>query len=163
MLETLLLGSMKSSPALYQRMLVERNASWVPQVETCFTAKTSCFVVVGAAHLIGPDSLIAMLQKKGFLRRDPSRPRAVDVRMPGEVATAVERVEDEAAERAARPAPAYVPVIGRIAAGGPVLAEQAVGDVFPLPRELVGSGTLVSVHGVTLGAVICRRHVSPHG
>ena len=62
--------------------------------------------------------------------------------MPGEVASAIERVEDEAAERAARPAPAYVPVIGRIAAGGPILAEQAVEDVFPLPRELVGSGTL---------------------
>src|SRR5689334_13176224 len=50
--------------------------------------------------------------------------------------------EDEEAERAARPAPAYVPVLGRIAAGGPILAEQAVEDVFPLPRELVGEGTL---------------------
>jgi repressor LexA len=76
---------------------------------------------------------LTVLQRKGFLRRDPSKPRAVDVRVPG---------EDEAAERAARPSPAYVPVIGRIAAGGPVLAEQAVEDVFPLPRELVGSGTL---------------------
>jgi repressor LexA len=84
---------------------------------------------------------LAMLQKKGFLRRDPSRPRAVDVRLPGETAAA-NQVQDEAAERAARPTPAYVPVIGRIAAGGPVLAEQAVEDVFPLPRELVGSGTL---------------------
>jgi len=82
------------------------------------------------------------LQKKGFLRKDPSRPRAVDVRLPGEVAAAAERASDEAAERAAHPRPAYVPVIGRIAAGGPILAEQAVEDVFPLPRELVGSGTL---------------------
>ena len=41
-----------------------------------------------------------------------------------------------------RPAPAYVPVIGRIAAGGPILAEQAVEDVFPLPKEIVGEGTL---------------------
>jgi repressor LexA len=41
-----------------------------------------------------------------------------------------------------RPAPAYVPVIGRIAAGGPILAEQSVEGVFPLPRELVGEGTL---------------------
>ena len=39
-------------------------------------------------------------------------------------------------------APTYVPLVGRIAAGGPVLAEQAVEDVFPLPRELVGEGTL---------------------
>lgn len=88
---------------------------------------------------------LSMLQKKGFLRRDPSRPRAVDVRLPGETAAAnaaADAAQDEAAERAARPTPAYVPVIGRIAAGGPVLAEQAVEDVFPLPRELVGSGTL---------------------
>ena len=78
------------------------------------------------------------LQKKGFLRREVSRPRAVDVRMPADVSSAA----DEAAERAAQPHPAYVPVLGRIAAGGPILAEQAVEDVFPLPRELVGTGTL---------------------
>ena len=37
---------------------------------------------------------------------------------------------------------AYVPLVGRIAAGGPILAEQAIEDVFPLPRQLVGEGTL---------------------
>ncbi|MCW2605308.1 MAG: lexA, partial [Frankiales bacterium] len=52
------------------------------------------------------------------------------------------RHADEAAEREAHPQPAYVPVLGRIAAGGPILAEQAVEEVFPLPRELVGTGTL---------------------
>ena len=78
------------------------------------------------------------LQKKGFLRKDPSKPRAVDVRLPGDVAQA----QDDADERAAHPKPAYVPVVGRIAAGGPILAEQAVEEVFPLPRELVGTGTL---------------------
>ena len=85
------------------------------------------------------------LQKKGFLRKDPSRPRAVDVRLPGEAAAAVlaaDEAQDEAAERAAHPRPAYVPVLGRIAAGGPILAEEAIEDVFPLPRELVGTGTL---------------------
>ena len=40
------------------------------------------------------------------------------------------------------PAPSYVPVVGRIAAGGPILAEQVVEDVFPLPRQLVGDGDL---------------------
>ena len=58
--------------------------------------------------------------------------------LPGDVAAA----QDEADERAAHPQPAYVPVVGRIAAGGPILAEQAVEEVFPLPRELVGTGTL---------------------
>lgn len=41
-----------------------------------------------------------------------------------------------------RPAPAYVPVLGRVAAGGPILAEEAVMEVFPLPREIVGDGEL---------------------
>src|SRR4249920_2726020 len=40
------------------------------------------------------------------------------------------------------PAPSYVPVVGRIAAGGPILAEEVVEDVFPLPRQLVGEGEL---------------------
>jgi repressor LexA len=98
---------------------------------------------VGLTSTSSVSHQLATLQKKGFLRRDPSRPRAVDVRLPGEMPGVIaERENDEAAERAARPTPAYVPVIGRIAAGGPVLAEQAVEDVFPLPRELVGSGTL---------------------
>jgi uncharacterized protein YbaP (TraB family) len=65
-LEKLLLASMKSSPELYKRMLVDRNATWVAAVEACVAQKTSCFVVVGAAHLVGEDSLVAMLQKKGY-------------------------------------------------------------------------------------------------
>jgi repressor LexA len=93
---------------------------------------------VGLTSTSSVSHQLMTLQKKGFLRKDPSKPRAVDVRMPGDVAQA----QDEAAERAAHPAPAYVPVVGRIAAGGPILAEQAIEDVFPLPRELVGTGTL---------------------
>jgi repressor LexA len=49
---------------------------------------------------------------------------------------------DDTGEGDARPAPAYVPVVGRIAAGGPILADQVVEDVFPLPRQLVGDGQL---------------------
>ena len=100
---------------------------------------------VGLASTSSVSHQLMTLQKKGFLRRDPTKPRAVDVRLPGEAAAAIAAADlaaDEAAERAARPTPAYVPVIGRIAAGGPILAEQAVEDVFPLPRELVGNGTL---------------------
>ncbi len=92
------------------------------------------------AHQLGT------LQRKGFLRRDANRPRAVDVRPPdvsdGEAGHGPVHFDDEAERRAAQPRPAYVPVVGRIAAGGPVLAEQAIEDVFPLPRELVGEGTL---------------------
>ncbi len=80
---------------------------------------------------------LKVLQTKGFLRRDPNRPRAVEILLPA--------AEDRPLEQddvVARPVPAYVPLVGRIAAGRPVLAEQRVEDVFPLPRELVGEGTL---------------------
>ena len=101
---------------------------------------------VGLTSTSSVSHQLQTLQKKGFLRRDPSRPRAVDVRLPGEtpegLAAAAAEAADDAAAADARPTPTYVPVVGRIAAGGPVLAEQAVEDVFPLPRELVGSGTL---------------------
>ena len=96
---------------------------------------------------------LSVLQRKGWLRRDPNRPRALDVRLPGEVpgeaATAAAGTDALAGSGAASgtdeataPVPTYVPLVGRIAAGGPVLAEQAVEEVFPLPRELVGEGTL---------------------
>ena len=109
-----------------------------------------------AVGLVSPSSVayqMGVLQKKGYLRKDPNRPRAVDVRPPSELA-----IDDEEAIRAARPAPAYVPVLGRIAAGGPILAEQAIEDVFPLPREIVGEGTLflLAVKGDSmLDAAIC--------
>ncbi|MGY1608981.1 MULTISPECIES: transcriptional repressor LexA [unclassified Geodermatophilus] len=83
---------------------------------------------------------LSVLQKKGWLRRDPNRPRALDVRLPGD--TAAEGAPAAPAAADGSTAPTYVPLVGRIAAGGPVLAEQAVEDVFPLPRELVGEGTL---------------------
>jgi len=80
------------------------------------------------------------LEKKGFLRRDPNRPRAVDVRGADDVVTPIANTDVAGSD--ALPEPTFVPVLGRIAAGGPILAEEAVEDVFPLPRELVGEGSL---------------------
>ena len=115
---------------------------------------------------------LATLEKKGYLRRDPNRPRAVEVRH----ADRADRADRDAATRAAgapsapqapfdetdsgdeRPAAAYVPLVGRIAAGGPILAEQLVEDVFPLPRQVVGEGTLflLQVKGDSMvDAAIC--------
>ena len=91
---------------------------------------------VGLASTSSVSYQLITLQKKGFLRRDATKPRAVDVRLPSEIGL------DDGQENHAFPQPAYVPVLGRIAAGGPILAEQAVEEVFPLPRELVGEGTL---------------------
>ncbi|MEU0494452.1 transcriptional repressor LexA [Mycobacterium sp. NPDC006124] len=83
------------------------------------------------------------LERKGYLRRDANRPRAVDVRAvddPSRQPPAT--VTTDVAGSDALPVPTFVPVLGRIAAGGPILAEEAVEDVFPLPRELVGEGSL---------------------
>ena len=88
-----------------------------------------------AAGLKSPSSVahqLKVLEKRGLLRRDPNRPRAVDIRP----------MEDVMEESPQQPTPTYVPVVGRIAAGGPILAEQAIEDVFPLPKDLVGDGTL---------------------
>ena len=95
---------------------------------------------------------LSTLQKKGYLHRDVGRPRTVEVRLPGHPAVRPEpsrepsRDEEEAGEIPGFDIPsqeaAYVPLVGRIAAGGPILAEQAIEDVFPLPRQLVGEGTL---------------------
>ncbi|GFG69116.1 transcriptional repressor LexA [Mycolicibacter senuensis] len=82
------------------------------------------------------------LERKGYLRRDPNRPRAVDIRGPEESAGSHAAPRSDVAGSDALPEPTFVPVLGRIAAGGPILAEEAVEDVFPLPRELVGEGEL---------------------
>lgn len=96
------------------------------------------------------------LERKGFLRRDPNRPRAVDVR--GADDGMVTAAATDVAGSDALPEPTFVPVLGRIAAGGPILAEEAVEDVFPLPRELVGDGSLFLLRVVgesMVDAAIC--------
>jgi uncharacterized protein YbaP (TraB family) len=65
-LESTLLGGFAQYPAAYTSLIVERNANWMPQLDTCLARSTPCFVVVGAAHLVGPDGLLALLQRKGY-------------------------------------------------------------------------------------------------
>jgi repressor LexA len=87
---------------------------------------------------------LAMLERKGFLRRDPNRPRAVDVRT-GEASgkpKAARRAVALSDDAPRGDTPVFVPMVGRIAAGGPILAEEMIEDVFPLPKALVGDGTL---------------------
>ncbi len=106
-----------------------------------------------AAGLASPSSVshqLAALERKGYLRRDPHRPRAIEVMSPDAPAASAPRAAavadasdtDPTGSGDARPTPSYVPVVGRIAAGGPILAEEAVEEVFPLPRQLVGEGDL---------------------
>ncbi|ROO89415.1 repressor LexA [Actinocorallia herbida] len=98
---------------------------------------------VGLTSTSSVSHQLRTLQRKGFLRRDPNRPRAVEVRMQGKPTPA----EGESFARG--PEPAYVPLVGRIAAGGPILAEESVEDVFTLPKQLVGEGEhyLLKVQG----------------
>lgn len=92
--------------------------------------------------LTSPSSVayqLTTLERRGYLRRDPNRPRALVIADPsGATGTA----GDDGAFDPTHTATAYVPIVGRIAAGGPILAEQEVESVFPLPRDLVGDGEL---------------------
>jgi repressor LexA len=101
-----------------------------------------------AVGLTSPSSVshqLEALQRKGYLRRDPNRPRAIELTVPSEFRTLkpnLAGVDGTTEVGYVRPEPSFVPVVGRIAAGGPILAEEAVEDVFPLPRQLVGEGQL---------------------
>ena len=128
-----------------------------------------------AVGLTSPSSVahqLKMLERKGYLRRDPHRPRAIEVVTPGgeghgyrrgdtdggTVGSSSETTYDETGIGDSRPRPSYVPLVGRIAAGGPILAEEAVEDVFPLPRQLVGDGELFLLNVVgdsMVDAAIC--------
>ena len=65
-IEKTLLESLKEAPAVYQSLIVERNNNWMPQMEKCLASASPCLVIVGAAHLVGPDGLLALLQRKGY-------------------------------------------------------------------------------------------------
>lgn len=120
-------------------------------------------IAVGLTSSSSVAHQLRVLETKGFLRRDPNRPRAVEVLMPDAMprratGPASDGSYDETGSGDARPEAIYVPMVGRIAAGGPILAEERVEEVFPLPRRLVGEGTLflLEVKGDSmLDAAIC--------
>jgi repressor LexA len=104
--------------------------------------------IAQAAGLASPSSVkyqLGELEAKGFIRRDPSRGRAVEIK----------EIPESGAEVAKTHA---VPLVGRIAAGSPILAEQEVEEVFPLPATLVGEGELYMLKVVgdsMVDAAIC--------
>jgi uncharacterized protein YbaP (TraB family) len=65
-IEQIVLKDVKQDPLMYQRLLVERNRNWMPRLEALLTRPKPAFVVVGAAHLVGPDGLVALLKAKGY-------------------------------------------------------------------------------------------------
>ena len=64
--ERIVLADLKSDPQMYQRLLVERNKNWMPKIEVLFARPGRALVVVGAAHLVGPDGVLATLRAKGY-------------------------------------------------------------------------------------------------
>jgi len=65
-IERLVMADVKSDPVVYDRLLVSRNRAWLPKIEALFSRPRHAFVVVGAAHLVGPDGLVSMLRAKGY-------------------------------------------------------------------------------------------------
>ncbi|ANH38340.1 LexA repressor [Nocardioides dokdonensis FR1436] len=119
---------------------------------------------VGLTSTSSVSHQLKVLEEKGFLKRDAHRPRALEVFLPELMARrrAISSADDSSVDETdvgnTMPAATYVPVVGRIAAGGPILAEERVEDVFPLPKQLVGDGTLflLEVSGDSMiDAAIC--------
>lgn len=74
---------------------------------------------------------LTTLQRQGFLRRDPTKPRAIEVRYDTMSGAAIER----------RPT-RHIPLVGEVAAGTDVLAQQNVEELLPLPADFTGDGQL---------------------
>ncbi len=109
---------------------------------------------VGLSSLSSVTHQLNQLELSGYLRRDPNRPRTLEL--------LIDLQQDEGAVVSDNPTPigdaAMVPLVGRIAAGIPITAEQQVDEVFPLPRQLVGRGELFMLKVVgdsMIDAAIC--------
>lgn len=112
---------------------------------------------VGLASLSSVSHQLGQLELSGYLRRDPNRPRALEVLIDldhdGGTVLGDETVPGPSVGDAA-----MVPLVGRIAAGIPITADQMVEEVVPLPRQLVGKGELFMLTVVgdsMIDAAIC--------
>ena len=106
-------------------------------------------VAAGLTSTASVSYQLESLEKKGFIRRDATRGRAIEVLMPDEKTAENSTPVDKTK---------YIPLVGRIAAGGPITAEQEVEETFPLPESLVGSGDLFMLRVVgesMIDAAIC--------
>ncbi|WP_403020004.1 transcriptional repressor LexA [Salinibacterium sp. GXW1014] len=112
---------------------------------------------VGLASLSSVTHQLGQLELSGYLRRDPNRPRAIEVLID---LPQNDRSEspDDAILSVPRGDAAMVPLVGRIAAGVPITAEEQIDEVFPVPRQLVGKGELFMLKVVgdsMIDAAIC--------
>ncbi|HEY2643390.1 MAG TPA: transcriptional repressor LexA [Galbitalea sp.] len=107
---------------------------------------------VGLASLSSVTHQLNQLELSGYLRRDPNRPRAMEILID------LPRSEDASAPTPSFGDAVMVPLVGRIAAGVPITAEQHIEEVFPLPRQIVGKGELFMLKVVgdsMIDAAIC--------
>lgn len=101
---------------------------------------------VGLSSTASVSHQLNKLELMGYLSRDPRRPRTIDL------------LGEDAPDELSAADTAYVPLVGRIAAGIPITADQNVEDVFTLPRQLVGQGDLFLLKVVgesMIDAAIC--------
>ncbi|MEO6309481.1 MAG: transcriptional repressor LexA, partial [Leifsonia sp.] len=115
---------------------------------------------VGLASLSSVTHQLNQLELSGYLRRDPNRPRALEILIELPQSTDDNSVgdADSSASNAQIGDAAMVPLVGRIAAGIPITAEQQIDEIFPLPRQLVGKGDLFMLKVVgesMIDAAIC--------
>ncbi len=146
---------MMSSGQPPEAALTPRQQKIMQVIETCqrdHGYPPSMREIGDAAGLASTSSVshqLSVLAKKGFVIRGARRPRTAVVRP----VSAPARRPAGARQLPAGPEPpagagpaAYVPIVGRIAAGGPILAEQLIEEeALPLPKELVGEGNLIAL------------------
>lgn len=109
---------------------------------------------VGLSSLSSVTHQLSRLELGGYIRRDPNRPRALEILVELAVTSSV--ITDAPATETQETA--YVPLVGQIAAGVPITADQQVEEVVPLPRQLVGDGQLFMLKVVgdsMIDAAIC--------
>jgi repressor LexA len=107
---------------------------------------------VGLSSLSSVTHQLNQLELSGYLRRDPNRPRAIEILIDLQPSEATPDTTPSIGDAA------MVPLVGRIAAGIPITAEQQIDEIFPLPRQLVGKGELFMLKVVgesMIDAAIC--------
>lgn len=117
--------------------LTDRQRGILDMIETSMRERgypPSVREIGEAVGLTSPSTVhshLATLQRLGYLKRDPTKPRAIEVRFDPSSGAAIER----------RPV-RHVPLVGDVAAGTDVLAQENVEELFPLPEDFTGAGDL---------------------
>ena len=141
----------KPAPAPPSGQLTKRQKAILTSISQSMAKRgyaPSMREIAAKVKLLSPSTVkyhLARLEQMGYLRRDPMLPRAIQLVHPP---TGIDHPKGHPTNESPNPT-RLVPLVGRIAAGTPILAEQMVDGLYPFPSELVGSGELfaLTVHG----------------